>query len=282
MGVAVETRSQYDHWRPSGRRRRFARVATAVVIFGMLVAVGLLAKSRMKAASVAVGCRVSGSAETYALDQDQAANAATITAVAEREGLPAHAVTVALTAALQESNLHNLEYGDRDSLGLFQQRPSQGWGTPTQLMQPTYAARAFYRALQKVPNWESLPITDAAQKVQRSAAPDEYTKWEDTAQDFAAVLTGQVPVGLACHYRPVATDAPPPSYASTLRAEAGVSSSGANLSDQRSWAVAAWLIGHADEYRISSVALRGQKWTAASGKWQPDAKAGADIAVEQQ
>ena len=84
---------------------------------------------------------------TYTLDIDQAANSTTIAAVGKRLGLPDHAVTVALAAALQESRLHNLPYGDRDSLGLFQQRPSQGWGTATEILTPSYAAAAFFRAL---------------------------------------------------------------------------------------------------------------------------------------
>src|SRR4051812_31294174 len=83
-------------------------------------------------------------ATTYTLDVEQAANSTTIAAVGKRLGLPDHAVTVALAAALQESRLQNLAYGDRDSLGLFQQRPSQGWGTSTELVRPSYAAAAFF------------------------------------------------------------------------------------------------------------------------------------------
>ena len=117
-------------------------------------------------------CAVTAGTHTYTLDIDQAANSTTIAAVGKRLGLPDHAVTVALAAALQESRLHNLPYGDRDSLGLFQQRPSQGWGTATEILTPSYAAAAFFRALTRVPSWETLPITDAAQKVQRSGAAD--------------------------------------------------------------------------------------------------------------
>ena len=148
-------------------------------------------------------------------------------------------------------------------------------------MQPSYAAAAFYKQLVKVPDWQALPITEAAQQVQRSAAPDEYTKWEDTATDIASALTGEVPVGLACHFRPFESDTPAPAFASTLQSESGVTSLGSGLTDQRSWAVAAWLVGHADEYRIGSVALRGQRWTAKSGAWKPDATAGSAISVQQ-
>src|SRR5262249_58499648 len=117
------------------------------------------------------GCRVSLDGATFTMSPEQASHATTIAAVGKRLGMPDHAVSVALAAALQESKLYNLDYGDRDSLGLFQQRPSQGWGTPTQLTTPSYAANAFYKELEKVDSWETLAITDAAQRVQRSGAP---------------------------------------------------------------------------------------------------------------
>ena len=89
--------------------------------------------------------------------------------MAKRRGLPNHAVTVALAAALQESKLYNVNYGDRDSVGIFQQRPSQGWGTPAQLIDPAYAANAFYSHLEKIPTWRTLEVAKAAQLVQHSA-----------------------------------------------------------------------------------------------------------------
>ena len=102
-----------------------------------------------------------------------------------RRALPQRAVIVALATALQESKLRNLNYGDSDSLGLFQQRPSQGWGTPTQIMTPTYAAGKFYDALLKVPNWQAIPLTQAADAVQHSAFPDAYRDWEPRATALA-------------------------------------------------------------------------------------------------
>jgi len=128
---------------------------------------------------------VSTGAETYTLDIDQAANSTTIAAVGKRLGLPNHAVTVALAAALQESRLRNLPYGDRDSLGLFQQRPSQGWGTSAEILTPSYAAAAFFRELIRVNGWATLPITVAAQEVQRSGAPTAYAQWEPQARALA-------------------------------------------------------------------------------------------------
>lgn len=147
------------------------------------------------------GCRVvsaSGDGETYEFDAGQAVNAATISAVGTSRGLPERAVTIALATALQESGLRNIGYGDRDSLGLFQQRPSQGWGTRTQVMDPVYAANRFYERLVKVPRYTSLPLTEAAQRVQRSAFPEAYAKHEPDAALLSAALTGRAAAALTC------------------------------------------------------------------------------------
>lgn len=135
------------------------------------------------------------------LDLDQAENAAIIAGVATRRGLPVRAVTVALATAYQESDLRNLNHGDRDSLGLFQQRPSQGWGTATQVRDPHYAAGKFYDALVKIKGYEKLAITVAADKVQRSAFPDAYADHADDAAVIASSLTGQAPTAFTCVVR---------------------------------------------------------------------------------
>ena len=96
----------------------------------------------------------------------------------------------------------NLSYGDRDSVGLFQQRPSQGWGAKEQLMDETYAANRFYDELVKVPNWQSVPVEDAAQSVQRSQYPDRYADWTNLARTWAAGLTGETGAGVACALEP--------------------------------------------------------------------------------
>jgi hypothetical protein len=143
-------------------------------------------------------CTVAVDDHTYGLDPEQAANAQTISQSATSLGLPHHSVTVALAAALQESGLHNLTYGDRDSVGLFQQRPSQGWGTRPQLLDTTYASRAFLSALARVPGWVVMPVAEAAQSVQHSAAPDAYARWEAEARTLARAVTGEVPGALTC------------------------------------------------------------------------------------
>jgi hypothetical protein len=139
--------------------------------------------------------------ESYRLTVAQADNAKTIAAIGLQSGFPHHAVTVALAAALQESQLRNLPGGDRDSVGLFQQRPSQGWGTPAQLKDPRYAAAAFYRALGRVSGWPTMSVTDAAQRVQRSATPGAYANWEAEARVLARILTQEVPETIVCHPR---------------------------------------------------------------------------------
>jgi hypothetical protein len=136
------------------------------------------------------GCSVTLNGHQVDLSTEQSENATLIAAIGIRRGLPARAVSIALATAIQESKLSNLDHGDRDSLGLFQQRPSQGWGTAKQVQDPYYATNAFYDALVKVADYETMPITQAAQKVQRSAFPDAYGAHEIDARSLASVLTG--------------------------------------------------------------------------------------------
>ncbi|WP_255714828.1 MULTISPECIES: hypothetical protein [unclassified Blastococcus] len=131
-------------------------------------------------------CTLPGSSVT--LSPEQVQNAATIAAVGRDRGLPERAVVIALATAMQESTMRNLDYGDRDSLGLFQQRPSQGWGTPEQVQDPVYAAGRFYDHLVEVPGWETRPLGEAAHAVQRSAFPELVPRWEPLATELASAL----------------------------------------------------------------------------------------------
>src|SRR5689334_19368915 len=115
------------------------------------------------------------------LDADQLKNAGIIIGVGRSLGVPERGLVVAIATAMQESTLRNLNYGDRDSVGLFQQRPSSGWGTVAELTTPQVSARKFYTALLQVPGWQAMPVTEAAQRVQRSAFPLAYAKWEALA-----------------------------------------------------------------------------------------------------
>ncbi|MEU6196467.1 heavy metal transporter [Streptomyces sp. NPDC047061] len=166
----------------------------------------------------AEGCKVvSGRADgkSYEFTPEQAVNAATIAAVGTGRGMPERAVAIALATAIQESGLLNIEHGDRDSLGLFQQRSSQGWGTEKQILDPAYAAGMFYAHLAKVPHYETLPLTVAAQRVQRSGYPEAYAKHETDATLLAAALTGQAAATLTCDGRPAATGTQATTAAST-------------------------------------------------------------------
>ncbi|TCC33714.1 hypothetical protein [Kribbella sindirgiensis] len=124
----------------------------------------------------------------------QVAFAKIIDSVAVARGLPGRATLVALMTALQESGLENIDYGDRDSVGLFQQRPSAGWGTVQQILDPSYAAEAFFGGpnppsppgLVDIDDWPSMSFTEAAQAVQVSAFPDAYARHERTARQIAA------------------------------------------------------------------------------------------------
>jgi murein DD-endopeptidase MepM/ murein hydrolase activator NlpD len=127
---------------------------------------------------------------------EQVGNAATIISVGMRLQIPPRGWVIAVATAMQESSLINTSGGDRDSIGLFQQRPSQGWGSPEQLHDPQYAATKFYQKLQTIDGWQAMPLTEAAQKVQISAYPDAYAKWEPEATQIVAALTG-VSAGLA-------------------------------------------------------------------------------------
>jgi LysM repeat protein len=137
--------------------------------------------------------------QVVALTEEMRANASLIVRIGRQEGVPAQGIVVALAAAAQESGLRNVRYGDRDSLGLFQQRPSTGWGTPDQVLDPTRATLAFYggannpntgrtRGLLDIPNWSAMSVTQAAQAVQLSAFPDAYAKWETSARAWLAQL----------------------------------------------------------------------------------------------
>jgi LysM repeat protein len=139
------------------------------------------------------------STTVVALTREMAANARTIVSVGRSLGVPNYGLVVGLAAAAQESGLRNLNYGDRDSIGIFQQRPSTGWGTVSQILEPTYAARLFFggpknpnaantRGLLDIPGWQAKSVTDAAQAVQLSGFPTAYAKWETSARSWLAAM----------------------------------------------------------------------------------------------
>jgi hypothetical protein len=238
------------------------------------------------------GCQAGTGAQAISLDTDQAAIAATIAGVAAWHRLPRRAVTIAYAAALQESKLHNLGYGDRDSVGIFQQRPSQGWGPAADLEDPVYATTKFFAALTQVPGYTTMPVSQAAQDVQHSADGSAYAPWAGVAGQLAGYFTGQQPHGVSCWYAPAGqadlTGAVrrmtqtfgPQGRAdvviaiSTVRSARKNQGSVAVLHAQRgaAWAVASWLVAHAQAYRLSEVRYAGYEWKAADGSmgWRRD------------
>jgi hypothetical protein len=248
-------------------------VAVLLVVVAV-VAVVVVVVTRIPPEPVPSTCSVSSGSGSGSLSitPEQAQNAAIISAVALRKSLPDHAVTVALAAALQESKLLNLPYGDQDSVGLFQQRPSQGWGTATQILDPNYATSAFYDHLVSIDGWQAMPVTEAAQLVQRSAAPSAYAFWEAKARALARALTGEIPAGLTCHLAGYGGPVPPSGeLAAAAAQEMGSNVVGVPVSTKIGWRVATWAVAHAYNYHLGSVAFAGWRWTSGSGAWQQGA-----------
>ncbi|MFJ7997508.1 C40 family peptidase [Streptomyces sp. NPDC096310] len=135
------------------------------------------------------GVRIEG----LELPGEQIPHAQTIVATGISRQVPRRGQVVALATALQESRLRNLSSGDRDSLGLFQQRPSQGWGTAEQIRDPVYASDRFYTALLRVSGWQQMTVTQAAQAVQRSGYPDAYAQWEPLATALQKAIAATFP-----------------------------------------------------------------------------------------
>lgn len=227
---------------------------------------------------------------TATLDPDQMANASTIAAVGIQRGVPDHAVTIALATAMQESKLQNLEGGDRDSIGLFQQRPSQDWGTPDQIMDPRYSAGAFYRALMKIKGWETMSVAEAAQAVQKSADGSLYARWEDKARILAAALTGEESGAVGC----TITDKPAQrgtaavnAIVTDLNGDWGTQSATADggtvsvaVGDVKTgWQYAHWLVAHAANQGIQRVRYGDQVWTTSSSDWSKATTAPTDHVV---
>ena len=260
--------------------RRGLLVLLVIVVLATGAAFGvrsLLQRVELPTAKSA-SCGVANS--PYTLSTEQAANAATITAVAARRDLPPRAVTIALATALQESKLINVEYGDRDSLGLFQQRPSQGWGSAGQVLDPRYAAGKFFDALVKVDGWERMKLTVAAQAVQASGHPTAYQQWEDQATVLGRAFTGAEPALLSCSFPEPTVAASPAKVMQLLALERphtklGATAQAGELRPTLPWATAGWLVAKADRLGIEAVALDGRRWTRTDG-WRVDATAAAD------
>lgn len=247
--------------------------AALVVTVGVLTTLKHVAPTLLLVSS---GCTAEGNGQAIPLAPGQAGIASTIAGVARHDAMPRRAVTVAYAAALQESKLQNLHYGDRDSVGIFQQRPSQGWGPARRLEDPVYATTRFFAALVTVPGYLHIPVYRAAQDVQHSADGAAYSQYQQTAADLARAFTGSSPRAVWCWYPGV-----PSIRAARLTAVAReLTKTFGPLAEHRSgdpvlavhvtsardgWALAAWLVSHASAYAIRDVRYDGYQWTTTSG-----------------
>ena len=184
---------------PTRRRRPGVTLLVTLVLAAVIVAgVGVLLDNGAVRLPGTQGCTARVEGHTVSLTVEQAENASLIAAESVRRGLPPRAASIALATAYQESKLRNLDHGDRDSVGLFQQRPSQGWGTSAQIQNPRYAINKFYDALVLIDGYTTMRITEAAQRVQRSGYPEAYAAHEADARALASALTGYSRAAFSC------------------------------------------------------------------------------------
>ncbi len=258
--------------------------AGAVIVVGLIVAALALSNSKHlpEPPQIGTGCLVKATDFDVPLSAGQAGIASTIAGVAHVRALPTRAVTIAYATALQESDLENLPYGDRDSVGVFQQRPSQGWGTRQELLNPIYATTQFFAALAKIPGYLKLPVSKAAQDVQRSADGSAYGQYADEGAAMADGFAGHQGRSVYCWYGSGISG-----HSDLAGADRDLVAAfgGARVryvgdpvmaipvsSHTAGWGVAFWLVTHAASYHISTVRYAGYQWTAAHGQrgWRKD------------
>ena len=254
-----------------GRRRRrwVARIVLPLVIV-LVGGAGYIAFTTFRANFGEPSCRATALGHSATFTPEQTTNAATITAIALKRGLPARAATIANATAIVESKLRNIKFGDRDSLGLFQQRPSQGWGTQAQILDPVHATNKFYDALIKIDGYQSMAITTVAQKVQHSGFPQAYADHEEQGRILASTLSGHSPGGIGCRLDAPTVSPPAASIAAHLTVELGVPATvqgasvhAAGQDNQEAWAAGSWVVAHADADGITAVTVGDRTWTRA-------------------
>ena len=251
------------------RKRWIGRIVLPVMIL-MVGGAGFFAYTWFKANFGQPSCRATALGRSVTFTPEQSANAATITALALKRGLPARAATIANATAIVESKLRNIRFGDRDSLGLFQQRPSQGWGTAAQILDPVHATNAFYDALIKIDGYQSMAITQVAQKVQHSGFPQAYADHEQEGRILASTLAGHSPGGFGCRLDAATVSTPAARIAAQLTAEMGVPATvqareihATGRDAQETWAAGSWAVAHADADGITAVTVGNRTWTRA-------------------
>lgn len=266
--------------RPGGGSRRFplaVKIVAAVSVLA-LVAIGAVvwwATANKAPLPIADRCVATVNGHSATLTPDQGYYAALISGVSVKRGLVPRAASIALATAYQESGIRNLDYGHSDSIGLFQQRPSQGWGSVEEIMDPWYSATAFYKELVKVKGWKDGDINDVAQAVQRSGHPEAYRKHVTNARSLASALTGQTPATFTCSVR-----SPGPADPAGMKTYLGktfgksveVATAGTGLritakDAETAWSVAQVAVAGTSRYGLAQVAVG--KWTWVHDPWAP-------------
>ena len=268
--------------RSAARRAGLAALVVVLAMTGAVIGIRAWVTS-LDEPSAGESCTF-GTFGAFALDPTQASVAATMVSVVTTRGLPERAAVLTIAGALQESKLRNIPpgQGDRDSVGVLQQRPSQGWGSVAQLSDLHYATGAFLDALVKVNGWQSLPAAGAIQAVQRSADGALYAQHEPEAQAVADALTGAQPAAITCTFPAPAQVTAPDSVATQLRADLPVNPPATSGDTVRvpaaSWATTAWFVAYAETLGIDSVSYAQRTWVRSKG-WHPDPNASADVVV---
>ena len=258
--------------------RRLLVTAVGLAVIGLVVALIVAFMSRKPTENVILPsyrCVASVGDSTAELNVEQSYYAAIIAGVAVQRGLPPRAVSIALATAFQESDLRNLNYGDRDSMGLFQQRPSQGWGTVEQIMNPHYSTGKFLDALVKVANWQTGDINDVAQAVQRSGVPDGYRKHVERAKILASALSGETAAAFTCISK-VASPSDSAGFAALLKATYGGTAPGtvvpgppvrvevSSATEAATWSVAAASQAWAAKFGVTAVRVGEKLWESSA------------------
>ena len=264
---------------PTKAARRGLRPAALLLIIVLAAGAVYLAFQHGTSVLNPTGCQAGAGQSAISLDPEQAAIAATIAGVAHHQAMPRRAVVVAYAAAMQESKLQNLSYGDLDSVGVFQQRPSEGWGPARKLLNPVYASTKFFQALASVPGYQRQPVYRAAQAVQRSADGYAYIQYQQEATLLAADFTGRSAHAVWCW-----PDGGDPPRANLRAARRALAATFGPVSSHRAatpgdapamvvhatrpalgWSVATWLVTHAASYGIHDVRYAGYQWRESSG-----------------
>jgi hypothetical protein len=246
-------------------------LVVALVLLGTAV-VGLFAALRDRGLAAPVPgqqrCVATADNRSVVLDLEQARLTSIIVGLSVRRGLAPRAASIAMATVYQETGIRNLDHGDRDSVGLFQQRPSQGWGTVERLQDPYYATRKFYEALVKVDGWETGDINDVAQRVQRSGHPEAYRDHEADGRVLASVFTGSSPGGLTCLERADRAgdvdglvNALEKSLGPVDHDVQGVTVTVAAGRERLAWAYAHSAVANAAHYGVTTVTIGDQTWT---------------------